>query len=240
MQIHLGFPEAAAGLTPGRATEVFVSGNPIEPPIPPASRPSRVEIERSWGFAPGDRPVMVVAGGSQGAEAINRVVAAWLRVERGDARPRVIWATGPGELRSLFITRERRRPGTAVHFADEPRIPRCRFRALACRRDEYRGACRVGHPGDSGPASDCGRRPSDRQRSRDREGRSRSNDPAARPRRNDARRREFGASPRTRTHSERCATGASRARDPTRHKTLPLTYLHCGASSDFFSAVGCD
>src|SRR5690606_36609472 len=37
-QVHLGFPEAAARLKPGRRTEVFALGNPIRPPDPTLDR----------------------------------------------------------------------------------------------------------------------------------------------------------------------------------------------------------
>lgn len=92
-QIHLGFPEAASCLNVGARTEVFVSGNPIEPP--PAERMTRGAAARLWDFDDTPSPTLLVFGGSQGAEGINRTVAAWL--QSGGATElglRVIWATG--------------------------------------------------------------------------------------------------------------------------------------------------
>jgi UDP-N-acetylglucosamine--N-acetylmuramyl-(pentapeptide) pyrophosphoryl-undecaprenol N-acetylglucosamine transferase len=90
-QVHLGFPEAAGLLKPGRETRVFDTGNPIEPP--PSPRPDRATARSAWGFAPEVGRVMLVYGGSQGSRAINDVVAAWI----ANGIPEnlfVIWATG--------------------------------------------------------------------------------------------------------------------------------------------------
>ena len=92
-QIHLGFPEAASHLSVGPSTSIFDSGNPIAPPIPVDERPSRAGSEERWGFESSAAPILLVFGGSQGAEGINRIVAKW--VERGSGQVRVIWATGP-------------------------------------------------------------------------------------------------------------------------------------------------
>lgn len=92
-QLHLGFPEAAHNLRLGRRTAVFDSGNPIAPPLPLNERPSRADAARKWGFSDGSTPILLIFGGSQGAEGINRVVAKWLA--RSGKEPRVIWATGP-------------------------------------------------------------------------------------------------------------------------------------------------
>lgn len=92
-QLHLGFPEAASRLSAGPGTDVIISGNPIEPP--PAERPSRAAATFAWGFEGDEGPTILVFGGSQGAEGINRTVSAWLwsgGAERLGAR--VIWATG--------------------------------------------------------------------------------------------------------------------------------------------------
>jgi len=89
-QVYLGLPEARTRLRFGPGTEVFDTGNPIPPPD--ASR-------RAAGAArfrlPAGRPVLLVTGGSQGALAVNQVVAQWL--EQGRARDvTVLWATGRG------------------------------------------------------------------------------------------------------------------------------------------------
>jgi UDP-N-acetylglucosamine--N-acetylmuramyl-(pentapeptide) pyrophosphoryl-undecaprenol N-acetylglucosamine transferase len=94
-QVHLGFPEARARLRFGRDTQVFVDGNPIDPPPPAASRPLRADVMSAWGFDDPARPVVLVTGGSQGSAAINAAVAAWLDGASDDSGPYVIWATGP-------------------------------------------------------------------------------------------------------------------------------------------------
>jgi UDP-N-acetylglucosamine--N-acetylmuramyl-(pentapeptide) pyrophosphoryl-undecaprenol N-acetylglucosamine transferase len=91
-QLHLGFPEAARLLRTGPRTRVFGSGNPIAPPIPADQRPSYEEVSARWGFAGPARPTVLIFGGSQGAEGINRVVAEWAPRAAGDLR--LIWATG--------------------------------------------------------------------------------------------------------------------------------------------------
>src|SRR6476619_185700 len=47
-QVHNGFPEAAQHLHPGAETQIFDSGNPIEPP--PTPRPDRKAARVEWGF----------------------------------------------------------------------------------------------------------------------------------------------------------------------------------------------
>ena len=99
-QLHLGFPEALRQLHPGRATQVFDSGNPIAPP--PEARLPRGEALARWDFESSAEPVLLVFGGSQGAEGINRVVALWLAASAAEttraAGVRVIWATGPANF----------------------------------------------------------------------------------------------------------------------------------------------
>jgi UDP-N-acetylglucosamine--N-acetylmuramyl-(pentapeptide) pyrophosphoryl-undecaprenol N-acetylglucosamine transferase len=90
-QVHLGFPEAAGRLRPGRRTEIIVSGNPIEPP--PEVRPDRAEARARWSFPPSGGRVMLIYGGSQGSRAINEVVAQWVVGGIPDGLL-VIWSTG--------------------------------------------------------------------------------------------------------------------------------------------------
>lgn len=90
-QVHNGFPEAAAHLSPGKQTRLFESGNPIEPP--PEPRPDRAVARRRWGFPETDGRVLLVYGGSQGSQAINDVVAKWVSSALPDGL-NVIWATG--------------------------------------------------------------------------------------------------------------------------------------------------
>ncbi|MEO8945321.1 MAG: UDP-N-acetylglucosamine--N-acetylmuramyl-(pentapeptide) pyrophosphoryl-undecaprenol N-acetylglucosamine transferase [Gemmatimonadaceae bacterium] len=96
-QLHLGFPESARSLRVGRNTVIFDSGNPIAPPPALNERPSRSEALKRWGFEPSEALTLLVFGGSQGAEAINRVVAKWVQRVTGKM-VRVIWATGPANF----------------------------------------------------------------------------------------------------------------------------------------------
>jgi UDP-N-acetylglucosamine--N-acetylmuramyl-(pentapeptide) pyrophosphoryl-undecaprenol N-acetylglucosamine transferase len=87
-QIHLAFPEARARVTPGAATEVCVTGNPVRPPQPG----DRTAALAEFGLPP-SRPAVLVIGGSQGARALNEAVAGALD-ERAFAAVNVIWSTG--------------------------------------------------------------------------------------------------------------------------------------------------
>lgn len=99
-QVHLGFPEAADRLRPGRRTQVFALGNPIRPPDRSLDRR---ECRRRFGLEP-DGVVALVVGGSQGARAVNEaLLTAIERVEAGALPPRpaglqVLWATGPAHI----------------------------------------------------------------------------------------------------------------------------------------------
>jgi UDP-N-acetylglucosamine--N-acetylmuramyl-(pentapeptide) pyrophosphoryl-undecaprenol N-acetylglucosamine transferase len=100
-QVHLGFPEARARLSPGPDTQVFDFGNPIEPPAavdPGAAR-------NAFALAAG-RPTVLVFGGSQGARAINQAVNAAL--ERGLlAGVNVLWGTGSAHEATYAARAER-------------------------------------------------------------------------------------------------------------------------------------
>jgi len=97
-QIHLGFPEARRHLSPGNSTEVFDSGNPIEPP--PADAFDKGAARAKWGFSSTGGRVLLVYGGSQGSQAMNEVVSRW--IDRGLPRDLfVIWATGKANYDKL-------------------------------------------------------------------------------------------------------------------------------------------
>jgi UDP-N-acetylglucosamine--N-acetylmuramyl-(pentapeptide) pyrophosphoryl-undecaprenol N-acetylglucosamine transferase len=97
-QIHLGFPEGRRYLRPSKKTQVFDSGNPIEPP--PADAFEKAPARRKWGFPPTVGVVLLIYGGSQGSQAINDVVAAW--IEKGLPKDLfVIWATGKANYDEL-------------------------------------------------------------------------------------------------------------------------------------------
>jgi UDP-N-acetylglucosamine--N-acetylmuramyl-(pentapeptide) pyrophosphoryl-undecaprenol N-acetylglucosamine transferase len=99
--LFLGFPEAESRLTAGGNTQVMPLGCPIEPP--PATPRSRAEARRLWGL-PEQAFVVLVVGGSQGARALNEVVAAWTQqgLPEGVA---VIWATGKQQA-AAYLDRE--------------------------------------------------------------------------------------------------------------------------------------
>ncbi len=88
--VYLGLPEAGRYLLPGPRTRVFDTGNPIIPPD--ADRRERAQAR--FGLDPA-RPTLVVTGGSQGALAINRAVAEWVRRGGADGL-NLIWVTGKG------------------------------------------------------------------------------------------------------------------------------------------------
>ncbi|HMI55788.1 MAG TPA: UDP-N-acetylglucosamine--N-acetylmuramyl-(pentapeptide) pyrophosphoryl-undecaprenol N-acetylglucosamine transferase [Gemmatimonadaceae bacterium] len=90
-QVHLGFPEARRHISPSKKTEVFDSGNPIEPP--PRDAFDKGSARTKWGFPVNSGRVLLIYGGSQGSQAINEAVAAW--IEQGlPSDLYVIWATG--------------------------------------------------------------------------------------------------------------------------------------------------
>jgi len=96
-QVHLGFPEARSRLWASKRTQVFDSGNPIEPP--PADAFDKKPAKVKWGFAP-DAKVLLVYGGSQGSQAINDAVADWVQAGL-PPRLNVIWATGRANYENL-------------------------------------------------------------------------------------------------------------------------------------------
>ncbi len=91
-QVHLGFPEARRYLKPSKHTEIFDSGNPIEPP--PRDALDKAAGRAQWGFSSNGK-VLLVYGGSQGSQAMNEVVAKW--IDKGlPPDLQIIWATGRG------------------------------------------------------------------------------------------------------------------------------------------------
>jgi UDP-N-acetylglucosamine--N-acetylmuramyl-(pentapeptide) pyrophosphoryl-undecaprenol N-acetylglucosamine transferase len=97
-QVHLGFPEARRRISPSKKTEVFDSGNPIEPP--PADAFEKAPARAKWGFPGSGGKVLLVYGGSQGSKAMNDVVAGW--IESGlPSDLFVIWATGKANYDQL-------------------------------------------------------------------------------------------------------------------------------------------
>ena len=126
-QIHLAYPEAAAGL-PGRArNRVVHSGNPIRP-LPPLEERDRKAARRALGL-PADGSLILVVGGSQGARKMNRATIEVLQDDMPNEREFVLWVTGRAhfanaEAALANVPRER--------FAIVPYLePERMYRALA-------------------------------------------------------------------------------------------------------------
>jgi UDP-N-acetylglucosamine--N-acetylmuramyl-(pentapeptide) pyrophosphoryl-undecaprenol N-acetylglucosamine transferase len=89
-EVYLGAPEAVRHLRPGRRTTVVVTGSPIAPPTP-GRRPDALA---RFGLT-GDRPVLLVTGGSQGSLAVNRLIEEWV-ASGGSRGLTLLWSTGRG------------------------------------------------------------------------------------------------------------------------------------------------
>jgi len=109
--VYLGLPEARALLRFGRRTQVFDTGNPISPPTPER----RGQALARFGLT-GNRPVVLVTGGSQGALAINRAVAGWLDTG-GSPDTDLLWVTGRGTYEE-FAARHRPPTVQVIDFLD--------------------------------------------------------------------------------------------------------------------------
>ncbi len=95
-QIHLGYEEAMTYLWPSPDALVRVHGNPIRWPEP---RPHPDTVRAELGLGPGR--VVLVAGGSQGAAALNEALLTAIEAVNTGALPplppdaRLLWSTGP-------------------------------------------------------------------------------------------------------------------------------------------------
>lgn len=115
-QVHLGFPEAAKQLKPGRNTEVFALGNPIQPPqqIDRAAARTRFGLSR-------DSTVVLIVGGSQGALALNEALLEALRgvaageLDRPSGNVEILWATGPRHIEHVRSAVSQLEIGDWVH-----------------------------------------------------------------------------------------------------------------------------
>jgi len=97
-QVHLAFPEARDRLPARAKTRARISGNPIRTP----TRTGEGEARDAFGLAPRGRVVLVV-GGSQGSEALNRSVFEMVRemVSGSIRRPddlQILWGTGSAHV----------------------------------------------------------------------------------------------------------------------------------------------
>ncbi len=91
VEIYLTFPEAARYLRVRSKEALIDTGAPIDPPT--SMSLSRGTARAKWGFPREGGHVVLVYGGSQGSQAINRAVAGWLNQGlRDDVY--LIWMTG--------------------------------------------------------------------------------------------------------------------------------------------------
>ena len=100
-QVHLAFPEACRHLPKKARGRVRVSGNPVRSP----ASLSQAEAREHFDIDPGAR-VVLVTGGSQGAEALNRALLEAIGevVQGALHRPEdlhLLWATGPKNFRGV-------------------------------------------------------------------------------------------------------------------------------------------
>lgn len=86
-EVWLAAPEGVSALRRGRG-EVSVTGAPITPPDPARRASALMRLGLS-----GERPVLVVTGGSQGSRAINLLVAEWLQSGKADGVD-LLWSAG--------------------------------------------------------------------------------------------------------------------------------------------------
>ena len=97
-QIHVAHPEAAASLPRGARPRARLTGNPIRP-LPPPARRDPAQARAALDLPPEGRVVLLI-GGSQGAQALNRAA---LDVLPGQAPDDccVLWVTGLSHYESL-------------------------------------------------------------------------------------------------------------------------------------------
>jgi UDP-N-acetylglucosamine--N-acetylmuramyl-(pentapeptide) pyrophosphoryl-undecaprenol N-acetylglucosamine transferase len=105
-RVHVAFPEVVDRLPVGRES-VRISGNPVR-----AAASGGREVARAGLGVPSDVDLVLVAGGSQGSLALNRVVSEVVRgVASGElTRPdrlQLLWCTGPKHIDAVssFLTK---------------------------------------------------------------------------------------------------------------------------------------
>lgn len=92
-QVHLGYPEAAERLKPGKETRVKTHGNPVAPPDSGAGA-----ADFSW---PEGR-VVLVTGGSQGARGLNEMLLRDLAgASAWPSGATLVWIAGPAHVESV-------------------------------------------------------------------------------------------------------------------------------------------
>ncbi|HEY5218731.1 MAG TPA: glycosyltransferase, partial [Gemmatimonadaceae bacterium] len=98
VEIYLTFPEAGRYLRVARPSVLVDTGAPIDPPT--SDGLSRGTARAKWGFPRDGGQVVLVYGGSQGAQAINRAVAGWINQGLPDD-VYLIWMTGKATFREF-------------------------------------------------------------------------------------------------------------------------------------------
>lgn len=90
-EVHVAFDEARGAFPAGKAV---VSGNPVRAVFAEAAGARRAEGRAFFGIPEGAR-LLVVFGGSLGAQKVNEALVAALPALLADADVHVVWATGP-------------------------------------------------------------------------------------------------------------------------------------------------
>ncbi len=98
-RIHVAYPEVQAVLPARARPRVRSTGNPIRP-LPPEAERSPTNARAHLGL-PADGRVVMVVGGSQGADALNRVVLDALLGGSPGPGDAVLWVTGPAHHESM-------------------------------------------------------------------------------------------------------------------------------------------
>lgn len=97
-QVHLGYPEAAARLKPGRDTQVHAHGNPVATSTPAEAGARSGTDEFEW---PAGR-IVLVTGGSQGARALNEMLLRDLSATGAwPEATTLVWVTGPAHEQAV-------------------------------------------------------------------------------------------------------------------------------------------
>jgi len=96
-EVHLAFPEAVDALPPGTRGKAKLTGNPVREPVGADRRTAAAAL----GLDP-DQPIVLVTGGSQGSQALNRVVLdAVYRIIGRSSDVQLLWATGSANLEEV-------------------------------------------------------------------------------------------------------------------------------------------
>jgi UDP-N-acetylglucosamine--N-acetylmuramyl-(pentapeptide) pyrophosphoryl-undecaprenol N-acetylglucosamine transferase len=107
-EIHVAYPEVGPRLPLRSRSRVRISGNPVRPPASAGERGTRREEAAAFFGLDPRGPVLLVVGGSQGSEALNRAILALLdrTLAPGGAGElpggaRLLWSTGPQHLEGV-------------------------------------------------------------------------------------------------------------------------------------------